>query len=252
MLTPGEATPRPFTHAFQPIVDCTSGTVWAYEALLRGPANESAAVMMSGLDAESLHRLDRESRTAAMSMASRLGMTACLSVNAMAQSFGDVDGPAGAMLAHATACGLSLDRIIVELTECEAIADRSLFRATVEEYRALGVQLAIDDFGAGHSGLNLLADFQPDILKLDMGLVRNIGSNGPRQSIVRAIIQVCEDLAIDVVAEGVESVDEFAWFEGEGVRLFQGYLFARPRFEALPEVQFPARGLGRGQRAVAP
>jgi EAL domain-containing protein (putative c-di-GMP-specific phosphodiesterase class I) len=234
---------RAFTHAFQPIVDVSARAVWAYEALLRGPGNESAGAVMADLDRDTLHRLDRGSRVSAIALASRLGMTACLSLNAMPQSLDDADHRAGATVEQARACGFPLSRIIVELTENEAISDRERFTDTVAEYRALGVQLAIDDFGAGHSGLNLLADFQPDILKLDMGLVRNIGSNGPRQSIVRAIIQVCEDLAIDVVAEGVETVDEYAWFEGEGVRLFQGYLFARPGFESLPLAFFPGHVL---------
>jgi EAL domain-containing protein (putative c-di-GMP-specific phosphodiesterase class I) len=238
-VTPARPLPV-FTHAFQPIIDTSAQSVWAYEALLRGPGGESAWSIMGGVDEDTLHRLDRSSRVSAIALASQLGMTACLSLNAMPQSLDDTGHRTGATVEQARACGFPLDRLIVELTETEAIADRDHFRGTVEEYRALGVQLAIDDFGAGHSGLNLLADFQPDILKLDMGLVRSIGSNGPRQSIVRAIIQVCEDLAIDVVAEGVETVDEFAWFEGEGVRLFQGYLFARPGFESLPAVCYPA------------
>lgn len=244
-MTPGNRPMRVFTHAFQPIVDVSEGEVWAHEALLRGPGNESAASVMADLDRDTLHRLDRSSRVSAIALASRLGMTSCLSLNAMPQSLDDADHRADATVEQARACGFPLHRIIVELTETEAIADRNRFTGTVEAYRALGVQLAIDDFGAGHSGLNLLADFQPDILKLDMGLVRNIGSSGPRQSIVRAIIQVCEDLAIDVVAEGVETVDEYAWFEGEGIRLFQGYLFARPGFEALPDVFYPAGVTGR-------
>jgi EAL domain-containing protein (putative c-di-GMP-specific phosphodiesterase class I) len=109
----------------------------------------------------------------------------------------------------------------------------------VNEIRARGVKVAIDDFGAGHSGLNLLANFQPDMVKLDMELVRDISRSGPRQAIVRAIIQVCFDLGIDFIAEGVECNDELRWFEDQGVTLFQGYLFARPAFEALPPVHFP-------------
>lgn len=236
--------PQPaFTHAFQPIIDVSAQAVWAYEALLRGPGNETAGSVMGGLDRDTLHGLDRSSRLSAIALASRLGMTAALSLNAMPQSLDDADDCAGATMEQARACGFPLHRLIVELTEDEAIADRPRFTRAVEGYRELGVQLAIDDFGAGHSGLNLLADFQPDILKLDMGLVRNIGSSGPRQSIVRAIIQVCEDLAIDVVAEGVESIDEYLWFEGEGVRLFQGYLFARPGFQMLPSAYYPASAL---------
>jgi len=91
-------------------------------------------------------------------------------------------------------------------------------------------EFAIDDFGAGHAGLNLLAEFQPDLLKLDLRLVRNIERNGPKQAIVRGIRRTCTDLGIEIIAEGVESKDEYRWFRDEGVKLFQGYLFARPAF----------------------
>ncbi|MEJ7592157.1 MAG: EAL domain-containing protein [Planctomycetaceae bacterium] len=70
-------------------------------------------------------------------------------------------------------------------------------------------------------------------------LVRGIESNGPKQAIVRAIAQVCIDLGIDFVVEGVETVDEFSWFTDLGVNLYQGYLFAKPQFEAMPSFQIP-------------
>ena len=81
--------------------------------------------------------------------------------------------------------------------------------------------------------------FQPDIVKLDMALVRGIESHGPRQAIVRAIAQVCVDLGIDFVVEGIETVDEFSWFTDLGVNLYQGYLFAKPMFEAMPSFHIP-------------
>jgi len=87
----------------------------------------------------------------------------------------------------------------------------------------------------------MLADFQPDQIKIDMNLVRGIEGNGPRQAIVRAVVQVCGDLGIDVIAEGVETLAEYDFFVEHGVRLFQGYLFARPEFESLPRPHFPVR-----------
>jgi EAL domain-containing protein (putative c-di-GMP-specific phosphodiesterase class I) len=137
--------------------------------------------------------------------------------------------------------GFPLERIIVEATEVEAIRDHAHFARVMNEYRRAGVKLAIDDFGAGYAGLSLLSEFQPDIVKLDMGLVRGIQSSGPRQAIVRAISQVCLDLGIDFVIEGVETVDEYSWFAQLGAHLFQGYLFARPMFEAVPSFKIPER-----------
>jgi blue light- and temperature-responsive anti-repressor len=137
-------------------------------------------------------------------------------------------------LAAAARCALPIDRVILEVTEGEVIADDARLGQQLSEFRRLGLKVAIDDFGAGYSGLNMLADFQPDQIKIDMNLVRGIERHGPRQAIVRAVVQVCNDLAIDVIAEGVESQDEYAWFADCGVRLFQGYLFAKPGFECLP------------------
>ncbi|MEP6781487.1 MAG: EAL domain-containing protein [Gemmatimonadaceae bacterium] len=230
---------RPFTHAFQPIVDTATKSIFAHEALMRGLDNTSAHSILSGLDEASHKWADRRSRTQAIALASSLGMTSSLSLNALPESLGDEIDQAASLGAHAATSNFPLDRIIIEITEYQVIADLKRFSDIVAQYRRLGIQLAIDDFGAGHSGLNLLADFQPDLIKLDMNLVRDIQSRGPRQSIVRAIIQVCEDLAIDVIAEGIETIDEYLWFEGNGVRLFQGYLFARPGFESLPSVVFP-------------
>ena len=132
------------------------------------------------------------------------------------------------------------ERLVVEVTEGEVLGNQDRFTELMDVYRGLGMRLAIDDFGSGYSGLNLLADFQPDQLKLDINLARGIAMNGPRQAIVRAIVQVCRDLGIELVAEGIETTDEFQWFCDEGVTLFQGYLFGRPGFELLPMLPMSA------------
>jgi len=227
-----------FTHAFQPIVDVSTSTVFAHEALIRGLNGEGAHSVLANLTAQALHQIDRASAIQAITTAARVGMTSCLSVNALPGSV-DSDGHAKALADAAAAADFPVSRLILEVTETEAIADVPRFIAAASSYRRLSIQIAIDDFGAGHSGLNLLADFQPDLLKLDMNLVRDIASRGPRQAIVRAILQVCEDLGIEVIAEGVESMDEFRWFVDHGVNLFQGYLIARPGFESLPVPCFP-------------
>lgn len=87
---------------------------------------------------------------------------------------------------------------------------------------------AIDDFGAGHSGLNMLADFQPDVLKIDMALTRSIHTDSVRHKIADAIIRLCNNLNISVIAEGVATMQEAVVLRALGVRLFQGYLFAKP------------------------
>lgn len=232
----------PFSHAFQPIVDLGAQTILAYEALVRGPAGEGAGTVFARIADGDQAVFDRASQLRAVALAGRLAIGTLISLNAMPRSMTAADGSFRELIAAADAAGLDGSRIILELTENEAISDPSQFARAVDEYRGAGFRLAIDDFGAGYSGLNLLADFQPDMIKLDMNLIRGIESHGPRQSIVRAIASVCEDLGIDIIAEGVETAAECEWLRREGVVLFQGYLFAAPAFERLPAPLFPSAG----------
>jgi len=235
------ATLPEFSFAFQPIVDADAGTIYSYEALVRGLGNESAASIFEQVLPGDLHRFDEETRQVAIALAMRLNLRSHLNLNLLPRSVQDSDAPIRSMLATAARCGLPAERIILEVTEGEMIDDQAHFASVVNRYRGLGLKVAIDDFGAGYSGLNLLADFQPDMLKLDMKLVRGIESKGPRQAIVRAILQACNDLGIDFLAEGVETLDEYQWFRDQGVRLFQGYLLAKPAFEKLADFRDPER-----------
>ncbi|MGL5286659.1 MAG: EAL domain-containing protein, partial [Aeromonas sp.] len=108
----------------------------------------------------------------------------------------------------------------------------------VDHYRTLGFKTAIDDFGAGYSGLNLLTDFRPDIIKLDMHLLRGIDQDTIRQAIVRHCLALFAELNITALAEGIETRSEMTCLRMMGVRLMQGYLFAKPGFESLPDVDF--------------
>jgi len=228
-----------FSFAFQPIVHASSGQVWSHEALIRGVGGEPAWQVLSGLDEPRLHRLDAIGRGKAIDLALQLGLTSRLNLNFLPRSLVEEEDMLEAMFLAAQRHDLPLERLVLEVTESEAIGDLAGFAQRMRRIRALGLQLAIDDFGAGHCGLNLLAEFQPDLLKLDMALLRGIERSGPRQAIVRAVLGACLDLGIEAVAEGVETLEEYRWLAGEGVELFQGYLFGRPGFEALPAPRLP-------------
>lgn len=222
--------------AFQPIVDFQSRRVSSYEALLRGPAGEPPHTVLGELAGEALHRFDLMSKVSALSIAQQLGTDARLSLNLLPESF-MVDAKAVDFLVQAAAAyGFTPDRIVLEVTEEEAITDLDVFADAVKRARLAGMRIAIDDFGAGFAGLSLLADFQPDKLKIDRCIVQNVHESGPRQAIVRAIVEFCYCLGISVVAEGVETVDEFNWLRSAGVHRIQGYLIARPQLCALPPV----------------
>jgi EAL domain-containing protein (putative c-di-GMP-specific phosphodiesterase class I) len=237
-MEPQRATDPSFTFAFQPIVDANAREVFSHEALIRGLSNEPAYRILEQIPADRLLEFDQKARIEAIGLAVRLGIVSSLNLNFMPQS---LHSPVSILttLEAADQFHLPIDRLILEVTEGAVIDDQAQFAEVINEYRGLGLKVAIDDFGAGYSGLNLLTDFQPDQIKLDMKLVRGIEHHGPRQAIVHAIDQVCRDLGIDVIAEGVETVEEYAWLANEGVRLFQGYLFAKPAFESFPSIHYP-------------
>jgi EAL domain-containing protein (putative c-di-GMP-specific phosphodiesterase class I) len=230
-----------FTFAFQPIVDAHAREVFSYEALIRGRGGESAYRILGQVPTERLVEFDQKARAEAIGLAARLGIGCRLNLNIMPQGLGSPESIVSAMAA-ATRAHLPLESLILEVTESAAIDNPGRFAEIANEHRGLGVRFAIDDFGAGYSGLNLLADFQPDLIKLDLKLVRGIERLGPRQAIVRAVGHACLDLGIDVIAEGVETVEEYRWLANAGIRLFQGFLFARPGFESFPPVYYPEAG----------
>ena len=126
------------------------------------------------------------------------------------------------------------NRIMFEVTEGEQVTSGAHLKSIFNEYRRQGLITAIDDFGAGYAGLNMLVQFQPHVLKIDMELIRNIDQDPVRQAIVCGIVLVCQRLSIDIVAEGIETPAESAYLRSLGVRYQQGYLFAKPGWESLP------------------
>ena len=227
--------------AFQPIVDVETGTVYGYEALVRGPAGESADTVLKQITPENCFLFDQTCRLHALHLAAKLGLPATgarLSINFTP---GAVYSPSciESTLRAAEMCGLPHDRLIFEVTETEEVSDRHHLNRIVTEFRRHGFRIAIDDFGAGVSGLNLLADLRSDILKLDMELTRNLQHRPAAHAIVRSLVQLCVTLGIQLVAEGIETVAEYVTLRAAGIRLMQGYLLARPGFECLPPVRIP-------------
>jgi EAL domain-containing protein (putative c-di-GMP-specific phosphodiesterase class I) len=226
--------------AFQPIVSVGTRTVYAHEALVRGLQGESAASVLGAVTEANRYAFDQACRIEAISTAAQIGLDSLLSINFMPNA---VYKPAHCLrgtIAAAEQHGRPLDSIIFEVTEQEVVSDPAHLLEILQTYRTLGLKSAIDDFGAGYSGLNLLADFQPDLLKLDMQLIRGIHANRTRQVIVRHIAAMCEELGIAVIAEGIEEADESRALSDLGIDLQQGYLFARPLLRGMPQVQWAA------------
>jgi blue light- and temperature-responsive anti-repressor len=227
-----------FTFAFQPIVDANTREVFSYEALIRGPGNEPASQVLRQVAADRQFAFNQKARISAIDLAMQLGISCHLNLNFRPGSLDSTSESILTTLEAASRADLPIKRVVLEVMEGEIIDDHAHFRELINAYRGRGLKVAIDDFGAGYSGLNLLADFQPDQVKLDMRLITGIERCGPRQAIVRAITQICFDLGIDVIAEGIETEDEYAWLTSQGIHMFQGYLFAKPGFESFPPVHY--------------
>ncbi|CCG40025.1 EAL domain-containing protein [Magnetospirillum molischianum] len=223
----------PFTMAFQPVIDLELRRIHAYEALVRGPENQSAASILSRVTSETRYAFDQACRVRAIELAGRLKLDRRLNINFMPNAVYEPSACIRATLAAAERVGFPCDRITFEITEDESISDHAHLSRIIDYYRSRGFLVALDDFGAGASGLNLLANIHPDIVKIDIGLVRNCDRDRTRQIILRAMLSVCRDLGIKVVAEGVERPEELAVLKEAGIRFVQGFLFARPAFEAL-------------------
>ena len=225
--------------AFQPIIDAGRKTITAYEALLRGINQESAAALLRHVPPAGLVAFDREARRTALEHVTRLKLPVALHLNVTQGGLSDTAQSVRELHEFARESGLRPNLLVLEIAEHEILRGVREFARAVGALRAAGVRLAIDDFGAAWSALNLLADYQPDFIKLDMALIRNIQNHGPRQAIVRAILAACGSLGIEVIAEGVEADREYKWLRAAGVSLFQGYLFAPPGFETLPTARVP-------------
>ena len=212
-----------------------AGRIFAHEALVRGPEGQPAPSVLSQVNEENRYRFDQACRIKAIKSAAALGMQGMLSINFMPNAIYRPEVCIRATLEATRSHDFPPERIIFETVEGERVSDAKWLAEVLREYKRIGFLTAIDDFGAGFAGLNLLADFQPDIVKLDMELVRHIDQSAPRQAIVRGVQRICGELGIQVIAEGVETAVEAACLRDAGICLMQGYLFSRPLFEACGE-----------------
>jgi EAL domain-containing protein (putative c-di-GMP-specific phosphodiesterase class I) len=225
-----------FSFAFQPIVDARNREIISFEALVRGPHGEPSASVFAQVPKYDFPRFDEICRSKAIYLASRLKNPKRLNLNLSAQSIYEFDLSIMTTFQASIRSGIPVENIIFEVLEMESLTDQRNLLQYLRLIQDFGFTTAIDDFGAGYSGLKLLAEYQPNYIKLDRFLIGNIQQDFVKQRIFTGVKQICEQLAIEIVAEGVENADEYHWLHEAGISIFQGYYFARPAFEALPDV----------------
>jgi EAL domain-containing protein (putative c-di-GMP-specific phosphodiesterase class I) len=220
--------------AYQPIVSVSERRIFAYEALVRPthPALPNpGALIRAAEQLGRVHQMGRKLREMVAQQMDHAGAPLVF-VNLHGHDLTDdqllsVDSPLAAM-AH---------NVVLEITERACLDDIKDLEARIRRLRTLGFRIAIDDLGAGYSGLALFAQLQPEIVKIDMSLIRNVDQEPMKRRLVRSMISLCSEMAIKVVCEGVETEAERDSLLEIGADLIQGYLYARPS-RTFPVVNF--------------
>lgn len=210
----------------QPVVSISEHGVFAYEILARTrePSIPHAGAFFAA--AEELGRvreLDRAIRKKIVEILPALPEASNLLINLHPESLDDPE-----LLSEESELLPYAARIIYEITERSDLHSLESARSQVTRLRALGYRVAVDDLGAGYAGLSSIALLQPEIVKIDMGLVRGVDSSPTKAALISSVIALCEKLNILVIAEGVETAAESARLQELECDLLQGYYYARP------------------------
>jgi len=219
--------------AFQPIVDIRAHGVLGYEALMRSDEASMphpGAVLTAAERTGRLLELGRRVRSLSAAAFTAAPPGCLLFVNLHTRDLLDPE-------LYDTRSGLAgiADRVVLEITERASLDDVGDILARVQRLRGMGFRIAIDDLGAGYAGLSSFAALEPDFVKLDMSLVRDVHKSSIRQRLIGSITKLCKDLGMKVVAEGIETTEERDAIRELGCELLQGYLFAKPGLP-FPEV----------------
>jgi EAL domain-containing protein (putative c-di-GMP-specific phosphodiesterase class I) len=212
--------------AYQPIMDTIGGRVFGYEALLRTEDKSFAGPLEVIRVAERLGRLEElGQRVRAQTVVSfaNAPKDASLFVNLHPRDLLDPD-----LFREDAPLVKMADRVVLEVTERAGLDDVKDVRARISILRYLGFRVAIDDLGAGYAGLSSIAQLEPDFVKLDMSLIRNLEKSVLQQRLVGTMTTLCRDLGVRVVAEGIETSEEHDCLHRVGCDLMQGYLFGTP------------------------
>jgi PAS domain S-box-containing protein len=221
--------------AFQPIVSWSQRSVFGYEALVRSeePTLQSPADLFAAAERLGrLHHLGRAIRSRAAEAVTLAPFPYRLFVNVHPEDLndGDLYSPWAPLSAIATS-------VVLEITERSSLERVSDLVARLKKLRGLGFHIAVDDLGAGYAGLSSFSRLEPEVVKLDMSLVRGIDTSSRRRSVVRAMVELAgRDLGMLVICEGIETAAERDTLAALGADLLQGFLFAKPSRELVTPI----------------
>jgi EAL domain-containing protein (putative c-di-GMP-specific phosphodiesterase class I) len=219
------------TTRFQPVVDLQRGGVLGYEALSRGPAGTNhnpLNLFELAAQADLVFELDRHCRRRALRSIKDLPPSAKLFLNVFPASMYDPDFEGTSLIRLLEGLGLGPDRIVLEISEKYAIENYTLFVESLQNFTNMGFSIAVDDIGAGYSGLEKVAHLNPKYLKFDMQLVRDIDASYIRREMARALKAFADKMDSTIIAEGIEREGELKTCVELGIHYGQGFLLGRP------------------------
>ena len=235
---------------FQPVVDLRNRSLLGLEALSRGPEGTffHAPLRLFELATESdlAFELDRKCRRRALHSARALPAGLKLFINVLPSALYDPEFQGESLIAQLQPLGLSPERIVLEITEKYAIENYDVFAESLAEFTRLGFKIAVDDVGAGYSGLEKIAHLNPNYLKLDRELIKDIDSSYIRREMSRALKNFADKIGSTIIAEGIEREGELRALVDLGIQYGQGFLLARPAptLPAFLPPESPARPVG--------
>jgi EAL domain-containing protein (putative c-di-GMP-specific phosphodiesterase class I) len=218
--------------AYQPIVRLQEGTIMGFEALSRGPRGSGLESAFALFDAAKSHllevELDRLCRKRALLSSGRIPSNARIFVNTKPTTMRDPQFRDKALIDFLERAQVAPSRIVIEITEQEVIENHAMFRDTMRYFTDLGMSFAVDDVGAGYSGLDTIEKLRPHYLKIDIGLVREVHASAVKRAMVKAIIALGHGIDAKVIAEGIGNEEETQVLRAMGVDFGQGYHLAKP------------------------
>ncbi|WP_111641950.1 bifunctional diguanylate cyclase/phosphodiesterase [Marinimicrobium alkaliphilum] len=232
---------RQLTPLFQPIIDWEAQRILGYEALIRGPADSPLhtpdQLFAAARSGHQLAALEFACRAVSCEQFAALGLPGKLFLNMSPLSFTDTEYRDGVTREILQRVGLSAERIVFELTERQPLDDSVLLTRATAHFRSQGFAVALDDLGAGYSGLRVWSELYPDYVKIDRHFISNIDLDPVKREFVRAMLAIAHRTGNKVIAEGIETKAELQTLITMGVDYFQGFYLGRP--QATPPKTLP-------------
>lgn len=236
------------TSLFQPIVSLSQRRVLGYEALTRGPSNTALHspinLLAAARHAGRLNELEMTCRENACHRYGQQQLQGKLFLNVSPETLRDATHRPGYTLELLRKYRIPADRVVIELTEQTPTDDFELLDAALRHYRDMGFSIALDDLGAGYSGLRMWSELRPDYVKIDRYFIDGIHRDAVKREFVESIMKIARASRAQVIAEGIELSEELRVLSEMGIDLVQGYLLGRPEEDPSPEaaVILPSHG----------